>query len=96
MSYGTITSSRGWPTWEVWLPMGFGFTFGFGVVLAAYFVLLPSAKDRQICDALVQTLLTTRDTIELQRTGILLGELNCDVNGRAGPVLYRALVAGPR
>ena len=96
MSYGTITASRGWPTWEVWLPMGFGFTFGFGVVLAAYFVLSPSTKDRQVCDALVQTLLTTRDTIELQRTGILVRELNCDVSRRAGPVLYRELVSDPR
>jgi hypothetical protein len=95
MSYSTIAASSRWPTWEIWLPMVFGFAFGVGVVLAAYFALSPSTKARQVCDALVQTLLTTRDTIELQRTGILVRELNCDVSRRAGPVLYRALVGDP-
>ena len=46
----------------------------------------------QVCDALVQTLLTTRDAVELQRTEILVHELNCDVSHRAGPVLYRQLL----
>ena len=68
---------------------------GVGVVSAVFFALSPSAKDRQVCDALAQTLLSTRDTIELQRTGILVRELNCDVRRRAGPVLYRELVTDP-
>ena len=38
----------------------------------------------------------TRDAIELQRTGILVREINCDVRRRAGPVLYRELVGDPR
>ena len=75
--------------------MWFGFAFGVGVVLAAHCVLSPGTKERQVCDALVQTLLTTRDTIELQRTGILVRKLNCDVTRRAAPKLYRELVAEP-
>ena len=96
MSYNTTAASSRWPTRQIWLPMVFGFTFGVGVVSATLFALSPSAKDRQVCDALVQTLLTTRDTIELQRTGILVRELNCDVSSRAGPVLYRGLAGDPR
>jgi hypothetical protein len=92
MSYSTIAASSRWPTWEIWLPMA----FGVGVASVVVFALSPSAKDRQVCDALVQTLLTTRDAIELQRTGILVREINCDVRRRAGPVLYRELVGDPR
>lgn len=89
-------SASRWPTWEIWLPMAFGLAFGVGVASVVFFALSPTTKDRQVCDALVQTLLSTRDTIELQRTGILVRELNCDVRRRAGLVLYRELVAEPR
>jgi hypothetical protein len=94
MSYSTIAAIRGRSGWTIWLPAVFGFASGAGVVLSL-FALSPSTRERQVCDALVQTLLTTRDTIELQRTGILVRELNCDVSRRAGPVLYRELVAEP-
>lgn len=51
-------------------------------------ILPDDGKDVQVCDAVVQTLLTTRDPIELQRAGILVDNLNCSVSRRAFPWLH--------
>jgi len=91
MSYSASAVDRTRRTWQQWSPLLFGAAIP-GIIVTALLQLEPTAKEHQVCDALVQTLLTTRDAVELQRTEILVHELNCDVSHRAGPVLYRRLV----
>lgn len=48
-------------------------------------LLLPDDADRaatKTCDRAVEVLLTSRDPIELQRSGILIHELNCGITRR--------------
>jgi hypothetical protein len=92
MSYSTTAGSdlrRRWIDWGG--PILVAIAIG-AVVYLALSALEPNAKEHKVCDALVQTLLTTRDAVELQRAGIFVRELDCDVSHRAGPVLYRQLV----
>ncbi|WP_200305382.1 hypothetical protein [Paracraurococcus ruber] len=66
--------------------------FGIGTYFAAD-LMVPALDDprnvppsiverRQICDRVVDALLNTRDLIELQRSGILVRQLECDVARR--------------
>ena len=91
MSY---SASAGRVSLRVWPAVLVGSAFA-GLVVLTLHALEPSAKERQVCDALVRELMTTRDVVELQRAGILARSLRCDVARRAGPVLYRQLVAAP-
>ena len=59
-----------------------GMLAAFGIVL---FVVMPYNADRaarKACDRAVDTLLTSRDPIELQRSGILVHELNRGISRR--------------
>lgn len=52
-----------------------------GVVI----LVMPDDTDRaarKTCDRAVELLLTSRDPIELQRSGILIHELNCGISRR--------------
>lgn len=40
------------------------------------------AAARKACDRAVEMLLTSRDPVELQRSGILIHELNCGISRR--------------
>jgi hypothetical protein len=91
MSYSACAVSRTRRIWQWWSPLLFGAAIPV-LFIVALSQIEPNTKERQVCDALVQTLLTTRDAVELQRTEILVHELNCDVSHRAGPALYRQLV----
>ena len=54
----------------------------FGIVL---FVVMPDNTDRaarKTCDRAVEVLLTSRDPVELQRSGILIHELDCSISRR--------------
>lgn len=66
---------------------GFGPLLVFWVFLMISFVIIiaPTDQDRaatKTCDRAVEVLLTSRDPIELQRSGILIHELNCGSSRR--------------
>ncbi len=62
--------------------------FGFAISSYIFSVALPVelgtdfAAARKACDRAVELLLTSRDPIELQRSGILIHELNCGISRR--------------
>ena len=62
----------------------FGFTISSYVFSAVFPVELGTdlAAARKACDRAVETLLTSRDPIELQRSGILIHELDCSISRR--------------
>jgi hypothetical protein len=45
-------------------------------------VLLPSAKEKKLCDQAVGRLFTTTDAIELQRAIFLIRRLDCKISTR--------------
>jgi hypothetical protein len=45
-------------------------------------ILAPTAKEKKVCDWAVNTLLTTTDAIELQRTMFLIRQLDCKISTR--------------
>ena len=62
----------------------FGFTISsyiFGAVLPVELG-TDLAAARKACDRAVEMLLTSRDPIELQRSGILIHELDCSISRR--------------
>jgi len=68
-----------WPFWASLI--------GFIVVVASVVagvlsVVEPSAKERQVCDQAVSTLLSTTDALELQRAMFLIRRLDCSVRRR--------------
>ena len=68
LSYSTTAGSdlrRRWINWGG--PILVATVIGAVVYLLFVALFEPNAKERQVCDALVQTLLTTRDVVELQR-----------------------------
>jgi len=62
--------------------------FGFTISSCMFSAVLPVelgtnlAAARKACDRAVETLLASRDPIELQRSGILIHELDCSVSRR--------------
>lgn len=62
--------------------------FGFTVSSYMFSAVLPVelgtdlAAARKACDRAVETLLTSRDPIELQRSSILIHELDCNISRR--------------
>ena len=66
---------------------GFGPLLVFWIFLMVSFVsiIAPTDQDRaarRACDQAVEVLLTSRDPIGLQRSGILIHELNCGISRR--------------
>ena len=62
--------------------------FGFAISSYIFGAVLPGELGtdliaaRKACDRAVEVLLTSRDPIELQRSGILIHELNCSISRR--------------
>jgi len=55
-----------------------------GAVLVALpiLILLPSAKEKKLCEQAVSTFFTTTDAIELQRAMFLIRRLDCRISTR--------------
>ena len=51
-----------------------------GILFSSEFTDLAAA--RKVCDRAVEMLLTSRDPVELQRSGILIHELDCGISRR--------------
>ena len=74
-----IAATRGWLRQWSWL------LFPLSVCTLVWLALWPLPLDTKLvqkCDAVVETILTTHDPIELQRAGILVRALDCDVRRR--------------
>jgi hypothetical protein len=73
-----------------WWPLFGGIGVGLLTLLSvAGFVLLtnqliagPDGKARALCDAQVETLLHSKDLVEVTRAGIIIDRLNCTVRWR--------------
>lgn len=62
-----------------------GTVFGTLAAFSIVFFVIPDSTDRaarKTCDRAVDMLLTSRDPIELQRSGILVHELDCGISRR--------------
>jgi hypothetical protein len=88
MSYSATATSLFRRLREWWFPVLMS-----PAILAAFVIsfltIEPRADEKKlVCNALMQTLMTTHDTVDLRRAGILVRELNCSESLRAGPWLY--------
>lgn len=85
----TVGDSVKLKRWHVlgddWFPAVAGFAYGSMLVLAILVVIEPTPAQRAACNRVVQTLLTTHDPIEIQRAGILVRQMNCDIVSRMPP-----------
>ena len=52
------------------------------IVALPMLILLPSAKERKLCDQSLSTFFTTTDAIELQRAMFLIRRLDCKITTR--------------
>lgn len=66
-----------------------------GVVVALVFALGSDPAARRVCDAVVHTLLTTRDPLELRRADMLARDVRCDVARRAVRFLQNPTATQP-
>jgi hypothetical protein len=60
----------------------FSMIAGAVIVALPMLVLLPSAKEKKLCDQSVSTFFTTTDAIELQRAMFLIRRLDCKISTR--------------
>jgi hypothetical protein len=59
-----------------------GIIVGAAIFALPMIILAPTAKEKKVCDQAVNTLSTTTDAIELQRTMFLIRRLDCKVSTR--------------
>jgi hypothetical protein len=63
-------------------PVISGMIVGAAIFALPMIILAPTAKEKKVCDQAVNTLSTTTDAIELQRTMFLIRRLDCKVSTR--------------
>ncbi len=91
---GYVAQPRSWPDAEICEDVGLVLAptaivvFGFVIPSYVFSVALPIelgtdlVAARKTCDRAVEALLTSRDPVELQCSGILIHELNCGISRR--------------
>jgi hypothetical protein len=60
----------------------FSMLAGAVIVALPMLILLPSAKEKKLCDQSVSALFTATDAIELQRAMFLIHRLDCKISTR--------------
>jgi hypothetical protein len=74
-----LAPSRPRPLPLIWLFVGIALL---GLMLGALVTYVPLGKSRAVCDQAVDTLLNSKDLVEVTRAGFIVHRLECSISQR--------------